>query len=107
MYIKYKNQKYPCKCVITNETIYYKELPDNFPETVQGEIVLCANDDFELRRDNTKDYLRQTFENGILTLTNIPEREPDIEPMLEPEPSEVERLRADVDYIAIMTGVEL
>ena len=105
MYIKYENQKYPCKCVIANETICYKELPDNFPETVKSEIVLCADDDFVLRTDNTKDYLRQTFENGTLTLTNVPEKEP--EPTPEPQPSEVERLRADVDYIAIMTGVEL
>ena len=107
LYIKYENQKYPCKCVITNETIYYKNLPDNFPETVQGEIVLCADDDFEMRTDNTKNYLRQTFENGTLTLTNVPEKESETETETEQPISETEQLRADVDYIAIMTGVEL
>ena len=38
------------------------------------------------------------------------EPEPDPEPEyieIETEPTEVEQLRADVDYIAIMTGVEL
>lgn len=32
---------------------------------------------------------------------------PEPEPIPEPKPSEVEQLRADVDYIAVMTGVEL
>lgn len=107
MYIKYKNQKYSCKCSISNETIRYNDLPENFPETVQGDIVLCADDGFELRTDNTKDYLRQTFEKGTLTLTNVPEKEIVEVPEVEAEPTELERLRADIDYIAIMTGVEL
>lgn len=107
MYIKYDGKEYPCKCVITNETICYKDLPENFPNAVSGEIVLCADDEFEMRADNTKDYARQTFDNGTLVLTNLPEPEVVEEPETQPEPTELERLRADVDYIAIMTGVEL
>lgn len=91
MYIKYENQKYSCKCDITNDAIYYKELPDNFPETVEGEIVLCDNAGFELRKDKTENYKRQTFENGTLMLTNAPEVEPLPEPP-EPEPSAEELL---------------
>ena len=107
MYIRYEDKNYPCKCTITNDSIYYKDLPMDFPETVYGEIVLCADDDFEMRTDNTKDYARQTFENGTLVLTNLPEPDVVDEPKTEAEPTELEQLRADVDYIAIMTGVEL
>ena len=107
MYIKHKNQKYPCKCIITDDSIYYQELPENFPDNIAGEIVLCAYDDFEMRTDNTKDYARQTFENGTLVLTNVPEPEVADEPETEAEPTELEQLRADIDFLAIMTGVEL
>ena len=40
---------------------------------------------FELRRDDPADYLRQTFEGGVLTLTNTPEPVP-VEPSTPPEP---------------------
>lgn len=83
MYIVYKNTKYPCKCR-PSETMRYSELPDDFPVPVEGEIALYADDDFLLRIDNTSDYLRQAFENGVLTLTNEPEPEPAPEPELTP-----------------------
>ena len=83
MYIKYEDKKYSCNCFIKSESISYTELSDNFPESVGGEIVLCADDGFELRADNTKDYLRQIRENDTLTLTNVPEVEP--EPLVETE----------------------
>ena len=46
--------------------------------------------------------------NGVMTVTKwtagtIPEPEPETKP----EPTELEQLRADVDYIAMETGVEL
>lgn len=46
--------------------------------------------------------------NGVMTVTKwtagtIPEPEPE----LDPEPTELEQLRADMDYIAMETGVEL
>lgn len=83
----------------------YSGLPADFPAPVDGEITLCDDGGFELRADNSADYLRQTFTDGVLTLTNQSEPAP-VEPV-DPEPSELEQLRADVDYIAIMTGVEL
>lgn len=44
---------------------------------------------------------------GVMTVTGWVAGElPEIEPV-EELPNEVEQLRADVDYIAIMTGVEL
>lgn len=46
--------------------------------------------------------------NGVMTVTAWqPGVMPEPEPMPDPEPTEAERLRADIDYIAIMTGVEL
>ena len=86
MYIIYENQHYPCKCVWNEESITYRGLPENFPDSVSGDIILCANDGFELRADNTQNYSRQIFSNGILTLTNIPEPEA-VPESPEPEPS--------------------
>ena len=47
--------------------------------------------------------------NGIMTVTKwIPGTAPEpIEEEQEYQPTELEQLRADVDYIAVMTGVEL
>lgn len=55
---------------------------------------------------DTFPFVDVTAENGVVTSMTagiVPEPEP--EPA--DTPTELERLRADVDYIAIMTGVEL
>lgn len=84
MYINYNGTKYPCSCR-PGATMIYHGLPADFPTPVESEIILCDDDGFVMRTDNPADYLRQTFENGILTLTNQPEPvEP--EPTPEPEP---------------------
>lgn len=72
MYISYNRKNYPCKCRI-GDAVYYRGLPDDFPAPVTGEITLCADDGFVMRTDNPSDYLRQTFDDGVLTLTNEPE----------------------------------
>lgn len=46
-----------------------------------------------------------TYEEEILPTPEITEETATEE--TEPEPTEIERLRADLDYIAVMTGVEL
>lgn len=74
MYIIYNNVQYPCECIPSIDMVY-RGLPDDFPAPVDGDIFLCADDGFTLRKDNTSDYLRQTFENGVLVLTNTPEPE--------------------------------
>lgn len=71
MYIAYNGVNYPCQCR-PSSTMVYRGLPDNFPAPVSGEIALCADDGFVLRTDRVEDYLRQTFEGGVLTLTNTP-----------------------------------
>lgn len=104
MYLKYNGVKYHCTCR-PSKTMVYRGLPEDFPTPVSGEIKLCDDTGFVMRTDKAEDYLRQTFANGVLTLTNIPESVPETE--VESDPTEVEQLRADVDYIAAMTGVEL
>lgn len=92
MYIKYNNTDYPCKCR-PSKTMTYRGLPDDFPAPVSGEIILCADDGFVLRKDNADEYLRQTFENGILMLTNEPVPVEPVEPVVE-EPTTKEVLNA-------------
>ena len=72
MYITYNGTNYPCQCR-PSATMVYRGLPDDFPAPVSGEIVLCADDGFVLRTDKVTDHLRQTFEGGVLTLTNTSE----------------------------------
>ena len=45
--------------------------------------------------------------NGVMTVTSWVAGEIPAVEEIEPEPTEIEKLRADVDYISIMTGVEL
>lgn len=72
MYIRYDGKDYLCRCR-PGDTMTYRGLPYSFPAPVTGEIILCADDGFVLRTDRAEDYLRQTFVNGVLTLTNQPE----------------------------------
>lgn len=107
MYIIYNSTKYPCKCRPA-KTMRYRELPESFPAPVSGEIALYADDDFLLRTDNTADYLRQTFEDGVLTLTNEPEPEPMPEPEpVEPQLTKLDEIEAQVTYTAMMTDTLL
>lgn len=106
MYITYNSTNYPCKCR-PSKTMRYMELPEDFPAPVEGEIALYADDGFLLRKDNTADYLRQTFENGVLTLTNEPEPEIVEEVPIEEEPTQLDRIEAQVTYTAMMTDTLL
>lgn len=98
MYILYNRQKYACKC-IPSETMRYSGLPDDFPAPVVGDIVLCADDGFVLKKDNTADYLRQVFKNGILILTNVPEFSSQPEPT-DTEPTAEERITSLEEALA-------
>lgn len=118
MYLNYNGTDYPCKCR-PGATMVYRGLPEDFPAPVAGVIVLCADDGFILRTDNSADYLRQTFADGVLTLTNVPE--PELEPDIPEEPEddslsarvaalEEEAEQAKIDRAALlylMTGEEV
>lgn len=69
MYIKYNDVNYTCSCRPAAEMVY-RGLPADFPAPVSGDIALRSDDGFIMRVDKVEDYLRQTFEDGVLTLTN-------------------------------------
>lgn len=79
VYIRYNSKNYPCVCHL-GKTMIYSGLQEDFPAPVSGEIELCADDGFVLRTDTVSDYLRQTFSNGVLVLTNTPEPTPEPNP---------------------------
>lgn len=93
MYLTYNNTNYPCTCR-PGVSMVYRGLPEDFPAPVSGVLTLCADDGFVLRSDRAEDWLRQTFEGGVLTLTNAPEPEP-VEPT-DPEPTTEDRV-ADLE----------
>lgn len=108
MYIKYQETKYPCECYPFFNFVVYSGLPEDFPAPTVGEITLCADDGFVMRTDNPADYLRQTFENGILTLTNQPEPVAPEEPTepVEPQPTLGDRVSALEEALdLILSGV--
>ena len=80
-----------------NQTGYFKTVPDGFavvPDNMETE-------NFPFGEVEAKEI------NGVMTVTKwtagtIPEVEEPEQPV-----SEVEQLRADVDYIAVMMGVDL
>lgn len=100
MYIEYNGKKYDCGCKPRWGNMVYTGLPEDFPAPVNAEIKLYADDGFLMRTDNPNDYLRQTFENGTLTLTDEPKPEEPIEPV---EPEE-ETETAD-DVLNVLLGV--
>lgn len=104
MYILYKDVKYDCVCK-PSKVMQYRGLPSDFPSKITGEIQLCADDGFVLRTDIVEDYLRYTLIDGILTLTNMPEPIPS-EPA-ESEPTQLDRIEAQVAYTAMMTDTLL
>lgn len=54
--------------------------------------------------DGTHKYC---MDNGIMRECTLEELEAERATFPVPEPSETDQLRADVDYIAVMTGIEL
>ncbi|WP_283673056.1 hypothetical protein [Butyricicoccus sp. Marseille-Q5471] len=82
-------------CVITAQT----------PVRVGDTMEIQTDEGTQLRTYTVADYLRCTVVGNVVTLSNTPLPEP-VTPV-EPEPSETEKLRADVDFIALMTGVTL
>jgi hypothetical protein len=82
-------------------------LPGDKPSTdALGEtLILQDNDGNVLREVTVADCARWYIDGDELVGTNAPEPVP-VEPT-PPVPTETEKLRADVDYIAVMTNVDL
>ena len=64
------------------------------PQEIENEVIQCNG------------YCDLVVENGVLK-SIVPHSELIQPEQTETQPTEVEQLRADIDYIAIMTGVEL
>ena len=87
------------------------ELPSTFPRLGEKPEVqeITYTYDVEVQKINEEtgemETVKEQRERTILTVTKMTEGTlPD---PVEPEPTETEQLRADIDYLAIMTGVEL
>lgn len=104
MYIFYNEEKYHCK-FISGKSIIYTELPNNFPNEINGEIKLYSDDGFLLRTDFTNNYLQKIFKDGSLTLTNDIEstQSNSIEKALSKKLSEI----SNACNSAIITGVDV
>ena len=100
MYITVNGTDYTCKSLkVAKQTKVYSGLPEDFSLPISGEISLKSNDGNVMRTDVSEDYMYHRFNNGILTLTNIPETEP-----IEPTPIR-EEATTDEMAIAILEGV--
>ena len=83
MYIKIGEAQYPCgKPAFSSTTLRWPNV-EGLATPVSGLIETCRNDGFVMREDNTQDWLRQTYQNNVFTLTNLPEPEPAPEPDLD------------------------
>lgn len=80
-----------------NQTGTFRTIPEGWAVAPEG-----------MEIPDTFPFVNLTAEDGVVTSMTagvVPEPEP--EPTPEPAPTEVEQLRADVDFIAAMTGVTL
>lgn len=82
-------------------------LPEDKPSTdALGETLTLQDDDGNVLREVTvADFARWYIDGDALVGTNAPVPVP-VEPT-PPVPTATEKLRADVDYIAVMTNVDL
>jgi hypothetical protein len=82
-------------------------LPGDKPDTAKlgDTLTLQDNDGNALREVTVAEFARWYIDGDTLVGTNAPEPVP-VEPT-PPAPTETEKLRADVDYIAVMTNVDL
>lgn len=106
MYIKTNSAQYPCAGYQCGPVSVSFVLPDSVPETLGETVELWAEDGFLMASQRVADCLRWEVSGNCLILTNAPETPTAPEPEPAP-PTELEQLRADVDYLSAMTGVML
>lgn len=89
MYITNNNIRYPCAGYSpAQDTVRYSGV-EGLALPATGSVTLYRDDGFELAAVSAADFARQTYEGGVLTLTNAPEVVP-----VEPEP-DIEMIQAD------------
>ena len=80
-----------------NQTGTFRTIPEGWAVVPEGMVI-----------PDTFPFVNLTAEDGVVTsMTAGVVAEPEPEPTPEPAPTEAEQLRADVDFIAAMTGVTL
>ena len=98
MYIQINGTQHPCanyRDAPGTRAVFYGVEGLTLP--ISGEVSLHADDGFEMVRQNTDSYARQTYENGVLTLTNEPEPEAETPEDEEPQTDPI----ADLSEMAI------
>lgn len=97
--------EYPCSGYRAMGDTARFVLTDTVPEVLGDTVILLTESRMELAVLTVAEWLRWYVSGSTLVLTNLPEPEPE-DPQEQP-PTELEQLRADVDFIAAMVGVEL
>ena len=89
--------------IVEADTITYLSVTPA-PSDINGTISMCRDDGFLMSEDNADNFERKEYSGTRLVLTNKPVV---VNKAVKITPSDMEQLRADVDYIAVMLGVEL
>lgn len=77
MYLIINNQRYTVsRRYKTADTVRYLTVTPA-PDVISGPIQMFRDDGFPMSEDNADDYLRSYYSGTLLTLTNIPEPQPE------------------------------
>lgn len=112
MYIKLNGEKYAdvkrTSYRSVGKVVYIGESLAGIEE-VSGEIEVYRDDDFLLCTDKASDYARHIIAEGVITMTNEPELQPvpESDPEAVEEPTQLDRIEAQVTYTAMMTDTLL
>jgi hypothetical protein len=107
MYIETNKQQYRCTGATLSGDPMRFTLPDGGPESCGDMVGLYQDDGFLLRELDVSGYTRKGMRGSTLVITNQPEPAPTPEPGPDTTPTEFEKLRADVDFLAAMGGIAL
>lgn len=108
MYLLINNSRYTVsRRIKTDDTLRFLTVTPA-PDVITGKVRMYTNEAVLMSEDDAEDYLRRIYTGTLLTLTNVPEPQPQPEPEPQPEePSETERLEAQVLFTALMTDTLL
>ena len=101
MYIKIGVKKFECEKPFFGSSLRWAGV-EGLELPISEIIQTCRDDGFVMREDNPADWSRQTYEGGVLTLTNAPEPGPeDLEIVQEAKISELSALCQETIYAGV------
>lgn len=103
MYITINNIRYPCTGYAPRDGMAVFYGVEGLELLVAGAVTLCTDSGFVLAEQDAGDYVRQTLEGNVLTLTNLPEPEP----VPEPEPPAETLSSADIAEALLSMQAEI